>query len=113
MRIEQIDEVGTILDQAVTAGGNRIQNIGFESSDRTALLEQARAAAWDDALAKAQQYAALADATLGEVLNINTFEQPSGPGPQAAFARDTGGSVPVQAGTQSITIEVQVTWCLE
>jgi uncharacterized protein YggE len=113
VRIENLDEVGSLIDSAINAGGNRIDSIRFEISDRSAILSQAREAAWNDAQQKAQQYAELAGAELGEVLTISTFEQTPVPVASASLARDSIESVPIQPGTQSVNVQVQVVWQLQ
>ena len=110
-RVRGLDGLGALLDAAVQAGGNQIQGIRFEIEDSSALLVQARDAAWADALAKATQLANLAGAELGPALTIQEFS--STPrlyeGVRAAFDMEAM-AVPVEAGEQSVRIEVQVTW---
>ncbi|MEZ4727217.1 MAG: SIMPL domain-containing protein [Caldilineaceae bacterium] len=114
VRVRELSTVGELLDAAVQAGGNQIQGIRFELSNPTDALDQARQAAWQDALHKAEQLATLADATLGAVLTISEFSQTPIP-----LAQDTAvlrgaaeAAVPVQPGTQQIQVNVQVTWRL-
>jgi uncharacterized protein YggE len=112
VRVSDTDAVGEILDAAVQAGGNRIDGIRFEISDPAEYLDQAREAAWNDAQHKAEQLASLAGAELGEVLTIN--ESTRGPQPfvgQAALA-DTAAAVPIEPGSQTIAVDLQVTWLL-
>lgn len=112
VRVRDIDAVGEILDAAVQAGGNRIEGIRFEISDPAAYLDQAREAAWNDAQHKAEQLASLAGTELGEVLTI--IESGRGPQPfveQAAIA-DTAAAVPIETGSQTIEVDLQVTWLL-
>jgi uncharacterized protein YggE len=109
--VKKLDTLGSLLDTAVQAGGNRIENISFEVSDPAAALQQARQAAWNDALQKAQQLAQLAGVQLGDVLSIN--ESSVGPQPIFARAASTGSAVPIQPGTQTIEVDLQVTWLLQ
>lgn len=111
--VRDIDGVGEILDAAVQAGGNRIEDIRFEVSEPSAYLDQAREAAWNDAEHKAKQLASLAGAELDMVLTINE----SGASPQPAveqFARvETAAAVPIEAGSQTIVVNLQVSWSLK
>ena len=111
-RVRDLDGLGDLLDAAVKAGGNQIQGIRFEIEDQSALLVQARDAAWQDAQAKAEQLAKLAGAELGAALTIQEFSHtPRLYEAARAVAFDMAAApVPIEAGEQSIQIEVQVTW---
>lgn len=110
--VRQIDDLGSILDAAVAAGGNTVEDIRFEISDLSDLLEQARDAAMMDAESKAQQLASLAGASLGEVLTIDETSQPPQPLEVSSVSMEAA-AVPVQPGTESIQVTVQVTWRLQ
>jgi uncharacterized protein YggE len=113
VRVRKLSGLGEMLDAVVEAGGNQIQGIRFEITDRTELYDQAREAAWENALNKAEQLAGLAGAELGPVVSIS--ESSYTPVVYAeramAFAADAG--VPVEAGTESVQISLQVTWSLQ
>ncbi len=111
VRTQQLDTLGQLIDAAVQAGANRIQNISFEVSNSAALLDQAREAAWMDAQHKASQLADLAGAQLGEVVTITESSQP--PSPIVERAVSPGAAVPISPGTQTIQVTVQVTWQLQ
>lgn len=112
VRVEELDALGELIDEAVQAGGNRVEGIRFEVSDAAQLLEQARETAWEDAQAKAEQLANLADAELGEVLTIN--ETSRRPRPVEEEVLEAGGqAVPIEPGSQEIQVDLQVTWLLE
>jgi uncharacterized protein YggE len=112
VRLRDLEAIGGILDAAVQAGGNRIEGIRFEVSDPAPYLDQAREAAWNDAQHRAEQLASLAGAELGEVLTINA----SGRGPQPvveqAVTAAAAAPVPVEPGSQTIEVDLQVTWLL-
>jgi uncharacterized protein YggE len=113
VRVRDLDSVGEILDTAVQAGGNRIESIGFEVSDPAQHMDKAREAAWNDAQHKAEQLAGLAGAELGAVLTISE----SGRGPQPVVERpvmaaEAAAAVPIEAGSQTIEVDLQVTWLL-
>ena len=110
VRIEDLDVLGSILDSAVQAGGNRVEGIQFEISDTTELQDQAREAAWEDAHHKAEQLAALANAELGTVVRINESSNLPRPVVREEIAMDRAAAVPVEPGTQTVEIEVNVEW---
>jgi uncharacterized protein YggE len=105
-------DLGALLDAAVQAGGNRIEGIRFEVSDPSQPLDQARQAAWLDAEHKAEQLVELADAELGDVLTINESSRIPRPVVEQAVGGVAEAAVPIQPGTQSIEVDIQVTWLL-
>lgn len=110
VRVNNLENLGGLLDSAVAAGGNTIEGIRFEVSDSDEALAQAREQAMANARDKAEQLAALANAELGEVLTITetSFLPPT---PIAFEAADRAAAeVPVQPGTQVVDATVQVTW---
>ncbi|AZZ81256.1 hypothetical protein BJF87_09620 [Gordonia sp. CNJ-863] len=114
--IRDISKASTVLSAAATAGGDntRISNVSFTIDDDSQLLKEAREAAFDDARGRAEQYASLADDSLGKVLTIKETtsgqEQPASPG---TFERDVAASpVPIEPGEQELTFTVTVTFGL-
>jgi uncharacterized protein len=63
--------LGKILDGAVNAGANEINGVNFSFSDPTALQQQARKLAIDNAKTKAQDLAQEAGLKLGKVVSIS------------------------------------------
>jgi uncharacterized protein YggE len=111
-RVREINTVGNILDAAVQAGGNRIEGIRFEISDPSAYLEQAREAAWNDARQKAEQLTNLAGAELGDVLTINESGGVPRPIAERPAMVEAAAAVPVEPGSQTIEVNLQVSWSL-
>lgn len=110
VRTTALDTLGTLLDDVVKAGANTIDNIQFEISDPEKLTEQAREAAVMNAKAKAEQLAALTGATLGNVYSIQESSYTPSPVMQDAVMAES--AAPIAPGTQSISIQVQITWTL-
>lgn len=114
----ELASVGALLSDVVVAGGDdaRLQGVSFRHSDPSALLVDARDAAWADAAARAGQLARLAGRELGDVLAID--ETASGirpPGPmRAAGMVDSGGParMSVDAGEGSVVVSLTVGWSL-
>lgn len=111
--VRKLDNLGTILDQVVTAGSNTIQGISFDISNQSQFMDQAREAAMKDALHKAQQLASLANVKLGTVVSINETSNAPVPFQAALSSPRAAASVPVSPGTQEVTVMVQATWELQ
>lgn len=111
--VRELDAVGPILDSAAGAVGNAllVDQVRLDVADRSAGLGRARDAAFADARAKAQQYAALSGCELGRVLGV--AENGAAPVARATMAfasRDTGGPMPVEGGDLDLGATVTVTW---
>ena len=108
-----LDKLGTILDQLVTAGANSIGGISFDIDKPEEKQNEARKLAMEDAIAKAKLYVEAAGAELGPVMTI-TEQSGYIPRSMAAAPMETAAKpVPIEAGTESVDIEVQVTWELK
>jgi uncharacterized protein YggE len=110
-----LDKLGTILDQLVTAGANSIGGITFDIDKPDEKQNEARKAAMEDAIAKARLYVEAAGAELGPVMTI-TEQGGYVPRTMAAapmMEASAAKPVPIEPGTESVDIEVQVTWELK
>ena len=112
--IRDLSKLGEILSAVVDAGANSIYGISFDVEDRETAINQARELAIQDAKAKAQTIADAADVKLGDLLSINVYGTSS---PVTYYDSKGGayyeGSVPVSAGTLTITIECNLTYELK
>jgi len=109
--IRSLDKAPGALSSIVSAGGNatRINAVNFSISDDSALVADARARAFEDAKARATQYAELSGMSLGKVISIseapgNTLPPPM-PAPKAMAA-----DVPLEPGRQTVTFAVTAVW---
>jgi uncharacterized protein YggE len=117
--LRNVSTAGAIIADAAQVGGNALQ-IGGASLDLDQdgeLLTQARQAAFDDAQTKAQAYARAAGRTLGAVTSISesTDSEPQQVDNFAFAAPAAAASappVPIEAGSQDVTVNVGVTWAL-
>ena len=115
--LRNLSKAGSVITDAAQAGGDALQ-IGGASLDidqDDALITSARQAAFADALAKAKTYADAAGRTLGAVTSISesTDSQPvTFNYAPAAAAMASGAAVPIQAGSQNVTVNVAVSWAL-
>lgn len=113
VRVDSIDGVGDLLDVAVGAGANTIESIQFEISDSAALVDQAREAAMQDATAKAEMLAELADAELGMILEIQETGFSPGVVVQRDMAVEEAAAAPIQPGEQDVNVQLTVVWELQ
>ncbi|MFI6866679.1 SIMPL domain-containing protein [Nocardia sp. NPDC050406] len=116
---ESATPAATVIAHAVDAGGDdvRLGGLTLTVSDEEALLTEARDAAWDNAFAKATQYATRAGRTLGAVLEVTEDISPSNPIPRAyaVAAKANGGGVPemaIELGESELSATIRVTWRL-
>lgn len=112
-KIRDLDSAGSVIDATVSSVGDEIQvsGVSFSIEDDTELIAAARTAAWDDALAKAEQLAALAGIELGEAVMIS--ESFSSPAPLPVYrdfaaADEAVFETPIEAGQQQVAVTLQV-----
>lgn len=115
MTIRDLTKMGDILDSAVTLGATDVGGISFSVSDADKRLDEARRAAIEDAQRKAALLAEAAGAKLGPVQSIseNSYAPPPRPYFARAVAMEAAPALPVEAGEQSLSVTVSVTWKLE
>ena len=111
--VRDLAGVGDILQEALSAGANRVADVAFAVEDTTALRREAREAAIADARAKADQLAAGLGATVGAVYSVSEY---GGAEPVYAvrevYGMGGGGGVPVQAGELAVAVEIQVSFLI-
>jgi uncharacterized protein YggE len=110
--IRNLDQAGTLLDQVVQAGANSIYGINFSVSNPEAVLNEARTRAIQNAQTRANQLAQAAGASAGEVLVISENIGQAPPVPMMAREAAAGSAAPIQAGEQTLSVDVQVTFAL-
>jgi uncharacterized protein YggE len=105
----KIAAAGALIDAAVAAGANTIDGPSLGVEDSTALYRKALGQAVEDARAKAQALGQAGAFSVGPVLSVT--EQSNQP-PIAFKTADgaSAGSTPVEAGTQDVTADVQVSF---
>ena len=117
-KIRDIDSAGSVIDATVSEVGNEIQvsGVSFSIEDDTELIAAARAAAWDDAYAKAQQLAELSGLALGDAVAISESFANEPPIPvYRELAADEAGSfeTSIAAGQQQVAVTLQVQFATE
>jgi uncharacterized protein YggE len=116
--VRDLAKAGATLSAAVGAGGNavRVDSVGFALEDTSGLVSGARKGAVEDARTKAEQYAAAAGRSVGEVQSIS--EIVTSPTPQyldqrlAYASAEALAPVPLQAGSQEVSVQVTVVYAL-
>jgi uncharacterized protein YggE len=116
-KIRNIDEVGSIIDAVVRAGGDlvRIDNLYFSVDDPTIYYDEAREAAMADAKAKAEKLASQAKVKLGNPTYI--AESTATPYAYQSYSYSGGMAVPaptvevsVSPGEVEVSLTVQVAY---
>ncbi len=106
-----IPKLGELLDLVVTLGANQAGGISFDVSNAETLKDEARRQAVANALRRAKLFAEAAGATVGDVLTITEEAMPEPP-IFAGRAMAADAAVPIERGSQSLKVSVQVTWSL-
>jgi uncharacterized protein YggE len=106
--------LGALVEAFTGAAGNAlsVERIALEVSDPEPLRVQARRAAFEDARAKAEQYADLAGRTLGKVTALTDVVQ-GGAQPRyelMAARAGSAGALPAELGENTVTAIVVVRW---
>jgi uncharacterized protein len=112
--LRDLDAAGGVASAAVAAGGDaaRVDGLRLDLEGDSDLLVQARKRAFDDAKAKASTYAEAAGRTLGAVLRVSEQVDRAGPEPMAyrTMGAADSASVPVEPGSQRVSVSVTVVW---
>jgi uncharacterized protein YggE len=115
--LRDLSTAGKTISAVTQAGGKdvTVDGLSLDLGSDSSLVIDARAAAYADAKAKATQYATLANRTLGPVVSVSEhIDQAPSPVYDMAGAKAAGAptSVPIQAGSQSVSVNVTIAWSL-
>lgn len=118
IEVDDIDLVGTVIDEASDAGANSIQGISFGLSDDVAegLMEQAYIAALQNAQGKADLIAQTLELEITGVLSVSeSVYYPYTPYRATAEAAYDGAAAPtpVIEGSLSVSVSVQVAFSFQ
>jgi uncharacterized protein YggE len=118
LTVRKLDKLGDLLDAAVRAGANNINSIQFDVADKTKAMSDARAEAVKAAKKQADELAAAAGVTLGNIQSIQYYDasptpvfQGKGMGGGAAMNADM--AVPINPGQMQITATVTMAYELK
>lgn len=116
--VHQLDQLGNMLDAAVSVGANSVNSVQFDVLDKSSYLKQARAQAVKDAQTEAQELAGESGVTLGPIQTlsfVNNIPMPV----MESFGKGGGGlaaaapSVPIQSGQMTLTVTVDITYTIQ
>lgn len=114
VKIRPTDAASRMLALIIGTGGDatRISSVSYSIADDSQLVKDARARAFNDAKARADQYAQLSGLRLGRVLSISEASgpAPTGGGPPAPRAM---AAVPLEPGQQTVSFSVTAVWELD
>jgi len=115
VKIRNLDNAVATIDAATAAGGDAtvVNNLAFSIEDNAELLQMARTAAWGDAESKARQLAQLAGLELGSATSITesiSYETPPIYYDRAMAGAEDAAATPIEAGTQDVIVNIQVTF---
>jgi uncharacterized protein len=116
VRLDRTAQAGQVAAAAVAVGGDaaRVHGLDLVIDDPVRVAAAARDAAWRDALARAEQYATLAGAALGPVLEIKeTPPPPPDARPMRIMAEAAPTPPTTEPGETTVWSAVTVTWALE
>src|SRR5262245_3327741 len=111
LTVREVKRLGEVLDQAIALGANQINSIGFDIANAETLKDEARKQAMANAKHRAELYATAAGVQLGQVLRISESVMEAVGRPMAGRAM-AASSVPIEAGTRTLAVEVHVTYAL-
>jgi uncharacterized protein YggE len=113
--LRNLKTAGSAISAAATAGGNatRIDGVSLDIEHDSALMIQARSAAFADARTKAQQYAGAAGETLGKPTQVTeTVNSPTPIDYRSLGAASSAAAVPINAGTAQVSVSVTVVFAV-
>lgn len=113
VRLLDPDTVSAVLAAAVDATGDdlRLHHLAWAVADESTLAARARAAAFEDARDKAEQLAALAGGSLGELRRVTEGAGPGAPVVRLAAAKADAGFA-VERGECRVEITLTARWTL-
>jgi uncharacterized protein YggE len=108
--LRDIGGAGALVDAAAQAAGDavRVQQIAFGIDDDAQPRAQARADAVRQAVTQARQLADAAEVGLGPILSITEVTEGMPPVPAARADAAMQAAVPIEPGTQDVSVTVEV-----
>ena len=121
IKVRDLNEVGTIIDDVVDAGGDaaRIYGIDFSIEDSSQYTTQLREDAVNAALEKAQHFATLTGVTLGKLVYVTDVSDSPIVQPlteSRAFAMEAAPAAPatgISGGSLDLTLTVRAGFAIE
>lgn len=112
VNVRDLDQLGPVLDAVIDLGGNQFDGLRFGLNDDSAARAQARQAAVQDAMTRAQELAQAAGVVLGPVRSIREGV-PSAGGPMGAVVMARSAmSEAISEGEIDVTVQVTVVYTI-
>ena len=116
VRLRDISRLGAFMRDVLNQGANHIAGVHFGLADPDKAVDDALAAAVEDAMRKANRLAEAAKAKLGRLRQV-TYPPRTAVRPFEAAAAAGGRAlrmdVPIEAGALETSVEVEMIWALE
>lgn len=109
--LDDLTQVGKVIDTATAAGANRVQNLQFTLKDERQVQAQALREAAMKARSKAETLAAALNLKVVRILSVVESSPTVIPVRDVAFARTEAASTPIEPGT--IEVRATVTFTVE
>lgn len=117
VRLKDLGGLGRFMRDVVDQGANRVNGVSFGLTDPDRVADEARAAAVQDAVRRAERLADAAKVKLGPILQIASPPRielrPTPDGEADLPARKAMSAVPIEVGTIQVSAEVDITWSLQ
>jgi uncharacterized protein len=108
--VRKLDTLGVLLDLLITRGANSVHGPTFEVSKMDALKDEARKTAMARAKRRAKLLAGEAGAELGKVMTIAEDVHGPTPGRPMMARAAMREAVPIEAGSETLSVRVTVSW---
>ena len=114
VKARNLDQIGSLIDEAVEAGGNatRVNGIRFGFDDPSKLRDDARQRAVADARRRAEELARLSGIKLGGPITVEELASNQTPAPTVTLESADVARMPIERGTGSVSVEVRVRWAI-
>ena len=114
--VRNLDGLGALLDDTISAGANSINSIQFDVADKTAAVKEARAKAVEDAKTQAKELADAAGVSLGEIQSISFYDNspvPMAEGKGGGGVAAASAPVSIQPGQLTISVSVSAIYTIK
>ena len=108
--VRKLDDVGRVIDAALTKGANEISGLQFFSSKADSVRRVALGLAVANARADADALAAAAGGSLGALIELASTEQGGRPVRELMAPMANSKATPIEAGEQSVMVSVTGRW---
>lgn len=110
--VRDVEQLGTVIQAGLDAGANQVRGVSFSIEDSSAVEEEARAQAVENARARAANLAEQMGVTLGDPVVVSEGSNGGVPYPafETAVGLGGGGGPPISSGELTVRVQVNVTF---